>query len=513
MSDIEKGQVADHKIESGIEKEAEEEQLHDHTTVRNSQDFVSFDDNAKKELSQEELFTSGSREHWWQFWKPDVEQMKMKPVDFPRRTKRLILMTIALATLIAPLSTTIYMPALIDIQRAFGTDDTTMNATLSAFTFTIAVCPIFWSALGDAYGRRRIYLVSFIIYVIGSAGCAVSVNIGMFIAFRIVSAMGSSSVLSLGAGTLADTFAPEERGRAFAMYATGPLLGPAVGPIIGGYLNLGLGWRSNLAFVAIYGLIIWIFILFFLPETMRPTPTLPGQPPVKKNLKNPFSALVYFKYTNISISIFFSGLSFMFFYLVNTTFTRTLATQYHLDTGTIGLCYLPLAFGALVGNQLGGRLSDHIYNKRVATAKASGNDQTYPEMRISGLLIGFSVSLACCGYIAYGWCTRENVHYAFALVAIFFLSIGLMTPTVVVNTYMVDSFKGKSAAVMACSSLVRFSFAGIGSLIASDLQHALGDGILFTVCGGLLILLSTSIFYIKSRPQKWLDQRLKNGLT
>jgi hypothetical protein len=60
---------------------------------------------------------------------------------------------------------------------------------------------------------------------------------------------------------------------------------------------------------------------------------------------------------------------------------------------------------------------------------------------------------------------------------------------------------------------VRFSFAGIGSLIASDLQHALGDGILFTICGGLVVLLSSSIFYIKSRPQKWLDQRLQDGHT
>jgi hypothetical protein len=52
-----------------------------------------------------------------------------------------------------------------------------------------------------------------------------------------------------------------------------------------------------------------VFILFFLPETMRPAPTLPGQPVIKPNLRNPLSALVYFKYANISLSIFFSGLS------------------------------------------------------------------------------------------------------------------------------------------------------------------------------------------------------------
>ncbi|ORZ08135.1 major facilitator superfamily domain-containing protein [Absidia repens] len=304
------------------------------------------------------------------------------------------------------------MPALVTIQNAFGTNDTTMNATLSAFTFTIAVCPIFWSALGDAYGRRRVYLISFCIAIIGAIGCAVSVNIGMFVAFRIVSAMGSSSVMSMGAGTIADTFHPSERGMAFAMYATGPLLGPALGPIIGGYLNIGLGWRSNLAFVAIYGVVIWVCILCFLPETARPPATLPGQLPVKRKMRNPFTALVYFKYLNISLSILF-----LFFYLVNTTYTRTLTLQYHLDTGTVGLCYLPLAFGAMIGNQFGGRLSDYIYNKRVA---AAGDNQTYPEMRISGVVIALSVLLACCGYVSYGWCVEKNVHYAYVLVSIFF---------------------------------------------------------------------------------------------
>jgi hypothetical protein len=100
MSDIEKGQkaVMEHQGVSGNEKgdlAFEDEHLHDHTTVRNSQEFVSLHDDSKKESSLGE----GTRDHWWQFWRSDAEQLKMKPVDFPRRTKRLILMTIALATL------------------------------------------------------------------------------------------------------------------------------------------------------------------------------------------------------------------------------------------------------------------------------------------------------------------------------------------------------------------------------------------------------------------------------
>lgn len=77
----------------------------------------------------------------------------------------------------------------------------------------------------------------------------------------------------MGAGTISDIFESHERGRAFAYYTCGPLLGPALGPIIGGYLNQGLGWRSNFWFLAIFCFMTWLGILFFLPETWRPAAT------------------------------------------------------------------------------------------------------------------------------------------------------------------------------------------------------------------------------------------------
>lgn len=120
-------------------------------------------------------------------------------------------------------------PALVTMQEDFHTTDTNMNASLSIFTFFTAFFPLLWASFGDKFGRRPVYLVSFMVSVVGSICCAESVNIGMFIAFRGFSAIGSSSVMSMGAGTIADIFEPKERGRAFSYYTCGPLLGPALG--------------------------------------------------------------------------------------------------------------------------------------------------------------------------------------------------------------------------------------------------------------------------------------------
>lgn len=112
----------------------------------------------------------------------------------------------------------------------------------------------------------------------------------------------------------------------------------------------------------------------------------------------------------------FSGIIFMMFYFINTTLTRTYTIQYGLSSGTVGLCYLPLTVGGIIGSNFGGSFADRIYNRRVAAA--NGNT-TYPEMRISLELIGFAVFLQVGGFIAYGWCIHYNVHMAWGLVAEF----------------------------------------------------------------------------------------------
>ena len=64
----------------------------------------------------------------------------------------------------------------------------------------------------------------------------------------------------------------------------------------------------------------------------------------------------------------------------------------------------------------------------------------------------------------------------------------------------------------ACSNLVRFIMAGIGSLIASDIERALGPGILYTVCGAVVILVSGSIIIIRINGKKWAMKRKEAGL-
>lgn len=110
---------------------------------------------------------------------------------------------------------------------------------------------------------------------------------------------------------------------------------------------------------------------------------------------------------------------FFVLYLNSTNFTRTYTLQYGFDSGIVGLCYLPSAAGSMIGGIVGGRMSDKIYNKRVAKARAA-EQEIYPEMRLGGPLFYSSILLQLCGFIAYGWCVEKNVHFAYGLLCQFF---------------------------------------------------------------------------------------------
>jgi len=75
------------------------------------------------------------------------------------------------------------------------------------------------------------------LYTIGTAVASRAMNMSVLIGMRCLQAMGSSAVLSVGAGSLADMYEVKERGRKLGLYYGMPMMGPAVGPLIGGALG------------------------------------------------------------------------------------------------------------------------------------------------------------------------------------------------------------------------------------------------------------------------------------
>jgi MFS family permease len=92
----------------------------------------------------------------------------------------------------------------------------------------LGIFPLWWSAASERVGRRTVYIISFALWIVFSVLCATSQDIIELIVMRILAAGAGASVQAVGAGTLADIYIPQERGRAMGWFYLGPLTGPLV---------------------------------------------------------------------------------------------------------------------------------------------------------------------------------------------------------------------------------------------------------------------------------------------
>ncbi|KAI7858763.1 major facilitator superfamily domain-containing protein [Circinella umbellata] len=392
--------------------------------------------------------------------------------DYSMSKKSAILAIVALSATLGPATTSIYYPAVVDMQIGLNTTDTAINASLSIFVFITACFPLLWTTLSGRYGSRPIYLISFLICLVGNICCAVSINIAMFIASRAISAVGSSSMMGMGGGTIADIFEPHQRGRAFSYFTSGVLLGPAISPIIGGYLNQEFGWRSIFWFLSIFTLCVWLSILLILPETKRPSSVELKKASVNEKYKDAneeqasspkriensnqekkkitLSAILgplrFFCFPNITLITLSTGVMYLVFYIINANFARIYTYQYGLNSGKVGFCYVGMALGTMISSIVGGSFVDKAYKKQVE--KTKNKEEIETEMRLTNPILYASIITLFISFTVFGWCIQANVHYAAGLVCIFFLGFALIIPNIITATYIMDCFPRQSSSVL-----------------------------------------------------------------
>ena len=135
-------------------------------------------------------------------------------------------------------------PALTAIAKEFNiTSDIELSLTLSIFVLAYAIGPLFLGPMSEMFGRVIVLQLANLFYLCFNLGCGFAQTKAQMIAFRFLSGLGGSAPLAIGGGVLSDLFRPEERGRAISIYSLGPLLGPAVGPIAGGFITEKTTWR------------------------------------------------------------------------------------------------------------------------------------------------------------------------------------------------------------------------------------------------------------------------------
>lgn len=160
--------------------------------------------------------------------------------------------------------------ALSTIRLHLGASIEELEWTVNAYTLSFAVLLMTGAALGDQFGRRRMFVAGLGLFVVASAACALSPNAGWLIAARAVQGGGAALVMPLAVTLLSAAFPPEQRGRALGFFSGIAGLAVLAGPVVGGAIAQGIAWQWIFWLNVPIGLLVIPLVRIRIEESFGP---------------------------------------------------------------------------------------------------------------------------------------------------------------------------------------------------------------------------------------------------
>ncbi|EIN07314.1 MFS general substrate transporter [Punctularia strigosozonata HHB-11173 SS5] len=382
-----------------------------------------------------------------------------------------------------------------DIEEEFHVGEVVVALSVTLMVVGFGIGPLAWSPLSELYGRRPLWIIPTIIYVIFNIPCALAKNIQTLLICRFFCGIFASAPLTLAGGTISDVWDNNERGFAIALFAAAPYGGPVLGPIVGGFVGETVGWRWILWVNMIFAGVVACFIMT-IPETFAPVLLRKRAARLREEtgdtsytteqemfqasfgqiltetLIRPFQMTVT-EPILLLMSLFIAliyGLLYAFFF----SFPVVFGEDYAWDDGHVGLTFCSVLIGLAIALLVTPQLEKN-YAKRAA-AKGGRAD---PEDRLIGMMIGgpfVPISLFIFGwtsppYVQPGggnWVgpVSSGIPFGFGMVIIYFSA----------NAYLIDAFPGYVASALAAKTVIRSGAGAAMPLFITQMYHGLGNG-------------------------------------
>ena len=266
----------------------------------------------------------------------------------------------------ASISTDLYLPALPTMASSLHADAGTVELTISGYLVGFSLGQLLWGPIGDRHGRRLPIAIGLVLFIAGSAGCAVSTSAAMLVGWRALQAVGACASVVLARAMVRDLYTGHRAAQMMSTLMTVMAIAPLLGPSVGGLILHMASWRAIFWTLVGVGLAT-LAALYALPETL---------PPERRNREPLWRALAGYgellRHRRLlgyapAGGCFYGGI---YAYIAGTPFAYI--TYYHVSLQCYGVLFGAGIVGIMLTNQINSRLVRRLGGDRLMRAGALG---------------------------------------------------------------------------------------------------------------------------------------------
>ncbi|MBT9329414.1 multidrug effflux MFS transporter [Paracidobacterium acidisoli] len=312
-----------------------------------------------------------------------------------------IILLLGSLCVVTPFAIDMYLPAFATIAAEFGTTTSAISISLSTYFVGFALGQVIYGPLLDRFGRKRPLYVGLVIYILCSAGCAVSPSLQTFTVLRFLEALGGCVAQVAAIAMVRDFFPVKESAKIFSLLFLMIGVSPLAAPTVGSLIMAGPGWRWIFALLAAIAFVILMVTFFLLPEGHTPDHSVSLRPgPLLAGFQTIFRDRQFLTYT-LAGAFSFAGL---FAYVAGSPVI--FMDGFHMGTKAFGIVFAVLVMGFIGGNQVNIFLLRRFSSRQIFFAALVVQVVTgllfYAGMRghligLNGTLVLFFIFLSCIG--------------------------------------------------------------------------------------------------------------------
>jgi DHA1 family bicyclomycin/chloramphenicol resistance-like MFS transporter len=203
---------------------------------------------------------------------PNIDQLITEvsppaPIRIPNH--KLFVLLLGTLSMMAPLSTDMYLPATPSIAASLHAGQAAIVLTLSGFFLGFGAGQLVWGPLSDRFGRRPPMIAAIVVYTAASIGCAYAGTGGTLIAWRFLEGLGGCGAPVIAQAIVRDVYERREGARVMSLMQLVGMIAPVIAPSLGGQIMVWSDWRMIFWILTLFG-IVSLGGVALIPETLPP---------------------------------------------------------------------------------------------------------------------------------------------------------------------------------------------------------------------------------------------------